>query len=287
MAAKFLSLFCRRKFMALASKPFWPCPGQRSFTLIELLVVIAIIALLAAMLLPTLAKAKASAQAIKCVNNMKQLTLCWLMYADDNNDRLVPNWIILGTGSSPPESWVSGCETTLNQATNVAYIQNSRLYPYNKSSAIYQCPSLTGMAPVGVPASSLVRSVSMNCRMGGALAGDTSIAGIVWDTSSALGPSYPPIRKVSEIKSPPPVGALVFVDESLNTVDDGFFLVFLDSGATQWPNSPTARHSNGASLSFADGHAERWKWKGITTEQGLNAPANGSDLARVQRAVGQ
>jgi prepilin-type processing-associated H-X9-DG protein len=258
--------------------------------LIELLVVIAIIGILAALLLPVLERAKASARAAQCINNMRQLSLCWVMYANDNDDQLVPNWIIIRDYSSAPESWVSGQEKILVLATNAACVQNGRLYVYNKSPAIYQCPSLTGMAPIGVPANLLARSVSMNGRMGEAVAGDASVDGPVEDTSWVFGSDFPPIRKMSEIKSPPPVDALVFVDESLNTLDDGFFAIQLGSNVTTWQNSPTARHSNGATLSFADGHAERWSWRGINKEQLPDASVTENqaiDLTRLQNAIGQ
>jgi prepilin-type N-terminal cleavage/methylation domain-containing protein/prepilin-type processing-associated H-X9-DG protein len=274
--------------MLLIQKQFQNRIFKNGFTLIELLVVIAIIAILAALLLPALGKAKANSRTAYCVNNMRQLTVCWTLYADDNNGRIVPNWIILPDNSSAPESWVSGNEKILVQATNVTYVQNSRLYVYHKSPAIYRCPSLAGMAPVGVPAHLLVRSVSMNGRMGEAIAGDTSAGGTVEDTSWVFGSDYSPIRKTSEIKNP--ADALVFVDESLNTVDDGFFAIQLGSNVTQWQNSPAARHSNGAVLSFADAHAERWSWKGINKEQPANAPVTenqAGDLARLQNAIGQ
>jgi len=253
-------------------------------------VVIAVIGILAAMLLPALEKAKASARRAQCISNMKQLALCWVTYANDNDDQLVPNWIAVTDYSSAPESWVSGNVQILTQATNVAYVRNGRLYAYNQLPAIYQCPSLTGIAPVGVPADLLVRSVSMNGRMGEALPGDTSVEGDVEDTSWVFGSDYPPIRKMSEIKSPPPVDALVFVDESLNSVDDCFFAIQVGPGITKWQNSPTARHANGATLSFADGHAERWSWRGISQEQPANDPVaenQASDLARLQNAIGQ
>jgi len=262
----------------------------RAFTLVELLVVITIVAVLAAMLLPALEKARASARTAQCINNMKQLTLCWVTYADDNEDQLVPNWISLSDYSSAPESWVGGQEQILALATNVACIQTGRLYAYNQSPAIYRCPSLTGMAPVGVPADLLVRSVSMNGRMGEAIPSDTSVDGAVEDTSWVFGSDYPPIRKFSEIKSPPPADALVFVDESLNTVDDCFFALRPGFGVTKWQNSPTARHANGATLSFADGHAERWSWRGISGEQMADDPVGenqAEDLAKMQNAIGQ
>jgi prepilin-type processing-associated H-X9-DG protein len=146
---------------------------------------------------------------------------------------------------------------------------------------------VTGIAEVGVPAEMLVRSVSMNGRMGGNLPTDISTAGEIWDTSEMFGSNNAPIRLASAIINPSPVNALVFMDESLNTVDDCFFIVKMGSDVTTWQNSPTARHNHGATLSFADGHTELWNWKSITDEQDGNEPADGDiDLPRVQNAIG-
>jgi len=240
--------------------------SNAAFTLIELLVVIAIIAILAAMLLPALGKAKQKAQGINCVSNLKQLQLCWIMYAGDFGDKMVPNLV-----PTTPNSWVYGNVAVSPDFTNTAYIQNSLLYSYNKSTHLYQCPSAKLVTIAGITAQQ-VRHYSIEGRMGG-----TSI-------QANTAPNY---VKVSDVKSPGPSGAIVFVEESVNTIDDGYF--WMDNDLTQWLNSPTVRHNNGASFSFADGHAEHWRWQALNTEQGLKAPVGSTtaDRQRVQNAVYQ
>jgi prepilin-type N-terminal cleavage/methylation domain-containing protein/prepilin-type processing-associated H-X9-DG protein len=257
--------------------------SEAAFTLIELLVVIAIIAILAALLLPALSRAKAKVLTINCVSNMKQLQLCWIMYTGDNQDTLIPNW--LAPTAYEPHSWVTGTQTLTN-------IQQGQLFRYNTSVEIYLCPGARALSQqVGK-----VRTVSISGRMGGASASDAAAYNVM-NTEWFFGTGFGAFKKMADIRKPAPVKAVVFVDESLGSVDDGFFALPLDYPA--WQNCPTWRHSRGATFSFADGHAERWGWKGTPTVRPNEQPNEPSydlspvtlplqqDLIKLRAAIGE
>jgi prepilin-type N-terminal cleavage/methylation domain-containing protein/prepilin-type processing-associated H-X9-DG protein len=250
--------------------------NNTAFTLIELLVVIAIIAILAAMLLPALASAKKKAYRIQCTSNVKQLQLGWVMYSGDNNDRLISNDRYAVTYTPPQTYWVSNSPavTPAQVADAASYpgIENGTLYPYVKNKGVYRCPGDTFTVTFGGTAYPRSRDYSMNAFMNGNP-----------EDSSTVYPGYIDNKKSTDIMHPGSSDAMVFVEESVATIDDGTFGVDPDPAAAGIYNIPAEYHGKGTTFGFADGHAQFIVWQSkVNTNDWTAAVAGDADLLKLK-----
>ena len=250
---------------------------RKAFTLIELLVVIAIIAILLAILMPALSRVKEQGKRAACLSNLKQLQLAWSMYADENDDKIVNGEAYGGGDGTAPiptggihtgEQWWTGDDVgdfwagiNLSEEMQKRAIRAGALWPYCKNEKLYRCPT-------GVRGE--MRTYTITDAMNG-LRRDGTYSGSV---GARNGRTVLWIKKRTEISVPGPAQRIVFLDEGRIT-PDSYATHYLNE---RWWDPPFVRHGDGTNVSFADGHADYWKFEGKKTlETGKLAAVSGLD----------
>lgn len=220
--------------------------NSRGFTLIELLVVIAVIAVLMAILMPALNRAREQGQRSACLGNLKNLTLAWIMYADDNDDKIVNGDSgEYGMESTNGPYWVRrDYETSMTEYNKTQAIMNGALYSYAKTVKVYKCPNVTRKAAdyygqISPPVRTYAIADSMNCKG--------------WSQMSTT-----PLKRRLQIKNS--ANRMVFVDDG-GTAPSAMGGWTVYNNQWQWWDPPPVRHGEGTMFSFADGHSEYHKWE--------------------------
>ncbi len=242
---------------------------RKAFTLIELLVVVAIIAILMAILMPAMQRAREQGKRAVCLNNVKQFGVCWVMYADENDQSIVNSCTVENTEGHTDATepcWIYFHNDWTDVDKRIDGIKRGAMWPYVKQLAIYKCP--TGIRGE-------VNTYAIVDAMNGAM-GSTAIGA----------PKDRYIRKKTQIKRPGE--RIVYVDEGKTSVQS--WTIFYNQES--WWDAPPIRHGAGTDFNFADGHAEYWKWEDNRTlkfgrgEGGLTAAQAGNkDIQRLQRGA--